>query len=187
MNDEIELIIEEAKDSMQKSILHLEAELLKVRAGRATPNMLDGIFVDYYGANTPLSNVANISTPDARTLVVQPWEKAMLDPISRAIIASNIGLNPQNDGVIIRLNVPPLTEERRVGLVKQSKNETENAKVGIRTARRDANEEVKKLQKNGLPEDLAKDAEAKIQKLTDNFSLKADELLAKKEKEIMTI
>lgn len=187
MNDEIELIIEEAKDSMQKSILHLEAELLKVRAGRATPNMLDGIFVDYYGANSPLSNVANVSTPDARTLVVQPWEKAMLEPISRAIIASNIGLNPQNDGLIIRLNVPPLTEERRVGLVKQSKNEAENAKVGIRTARRDANEEIKKLQKNGLPEDLAKDAESKIQKLTDNFSTKADELLVKKEKEIMTI
>jgi ribosome recycling factor len=187
MNDDIELILEELHESMNKSIQHLEASLLKIRAGKATTNMVDGIMVDYYGSMSPISNVANITTPDARSLVIQPWEKTMLEPISRAIIASNIGLNPQNDGTIIRITVPPLTEERRKDLVKQAKSEAEHAKVGIRSARRDANESIKKLQKNGLPEDMAKDNEDKIQKLTDSYIAKVDVHLEKKEKEIMTV
>ena len=172
---------------MQKAITHLDAELLKIRAGKASTQMLEGIFVDYYGANTPLGNVANVSTPDARTLAIQPWEKSMLGPIEKAIQAANLGFNPSNDGSIIRINVPPLTEERRKNLGKQSKNEGENAKVSIRNIRRDANETIKKLQKDGLPEDMGKDAETKIQALTDSYIVKVDALIEKKEKDIMTV
>ena len=187
MNEELEFLLDHAKEQMQKAITHLEAELLKIRAGKASTQMLEGIYVDYYGANSALSNVANVSTPDARTLAIQPWEKAMLGPIEKAIQAANLGFNPSNDGTIIRINVPPLTEERRKNLGKQSKNEGENAKVSIRSIRRDANESIKKLQKDGLPEDMGKDGETKIQALTDSYIVKVDALIEKKEKDIMTV
>ena len=187
MEEELNFVLEHAREQMQKAISHLDAELLKIRAGKANPQMLDGIYVDYYGANVPLTNVANINTPDARTLVIQPWEKSMLQPVEKAIQAANLGLNPQNDGSLIRINVPLLTEERRRNLVKQSKTEAENAKVSIRSIRRDANESIKKLQKDGLPEDMAKDGEAKTQQLTDSYISKVDEKVNVKEKEIMTV
>jgi ribosome recycling factor len=175
------------QDHMQKAINHLEAELVKIRAGKATPSMLDGIMVDYYGSMTPLNQVANINTPEARTIVIQPWEKAMIKPIEKGIIDANLGLTPANDGIMIRINVPPLSEERRRDLVKRAKAEGEHAKVGIRNLRRDANENIKKAQKAGLPEDLAKDAETKTQKITDDFIVKVDKHLEAKEKEIMTV
>lgn len=172
---------------MQKAISHLEAELTKIRAGKANPQIVDGIMVDYYGAPTALNQVANISVADARTLTIQPWEKNMLQPIERAIIASNIGLNPQNDGIIIRLFLPPLTEERRKELVKRVNGEGEHAKVAIRNIRRDAIEGIKKLQKDGLSEDTAKDAESDVQELTDKFIQMVDKHCAAKDKEIMAI
>lgn len=187
MNEDLEFLLDHAKEQMQKAVTHLDTELLKIRAGKASTQMLEGIFVDYYGANTPLGNVANVSTPDARTLAIQPWEKGMLGPIEKAIQAANLGFNPSNDGTIIRINVPPLTEERRKNLVKQSKAEGENAKVSIRSIRRDSNEAIKKLQKEGLPEDAGKDAETKIQALTDSYIVKVDALMEKKEKDIMTV
>lgn len=187
MNEDLEFLLDHAKEQMQKAVTHLDTELLKIRAGKASTQMLEGIFVDYYGANSPLGNVANVSTPDARTLAIQPWEKSMLGPIEKAIQAANLGFNPSNDGTIIRINVPPLTEERRKNLVKQSKAEGENAKVSIRSIRRDSNEAIKKLQKEGLPEDAGKDAETKIQALTDSYIVKVDALMEKKEKDIMTV
>jgi len=187
MSEELELIYEDAETSMKKAIGFLEAELTKIRAGKATPIMLDGIMVDYYGAPTPINQVANINIMDARTISIQPWEKKMLQPIERGIIASNIGLNPQNDGVNIRLYLPPLTEERRREFVKRSAGEGEQAKVAIRNIRREAIEEVKKLQKDGLSEDIAKDSEKDIQELTDRFIALVDKHLAAKEKEIMSI
>jgi ribosome recycling factor len=176
-----------AEDSMKKAIGHLEAELVKIRAGKANPQMLDGIMVDYYGSPMPINQVGNISVMDARTLTIQPWEKNMLQPIERAIINSNIGINPQNDGVIIRLFLPPLTEERRRELVKRCLGEGEHSKVAIRNIRRDALESIKKAQKNGLSEDAAKDAEADIQDLTNRFISMVDKHLAAKEKEIMAV
>src|SRR5215217_6776616 len=164
--EEVALTLELAEDSMKKAINHLEAELTKIRAGKANPQMVDGIVVDYYGSPTPINQVGNISVMDARTISIQPWEKNMLQPIERAIIASNIGINPQNDGNIIRLFLPPLTEERRKDMVKRSNGEGEQAKVAIRNIRRDAIESIKKLQKDGLSEDTAKDAEADVQELT---------------------
>ncbi|PSL49686.1 ribosome recycling factor [Chitinophaga niastensis] len=187
MQDDLTLIIDEAADSMKKAIGHLETELTKVRAGKANPQILDGIYVDYYGAPTALNQVANVSVADARTLTVQPWEKNMLQPIERAIIAANIGINPQNDGVIIRLFLPPLTEERRKEFVKRVNNEGEQAKVAIRNIRRDGIEGVKKLQKDGLSEDTAKDAEAEIQQTTDKYIVLVDKHCEAKEKEIMAI
>lgn len=187
MIEKIKPQIDNARSLMEKAINHLESELAKIRAGKASAQMLDGIFVDYYGANTPLINVASINTPDARTIAIQPWEKPMLPLIEKAIFASNIGLTPQNDGQIIRLNIPPLTEERRKDLVKQAKGEAENAKVSIRNIRRDANEAIKKLVKDGLAEDLAKDAENNIQGLTNLYIEKTDKHLEMKEKEIMTV
>lgn len=187
MNEEVQFLLEETKEQMEKAISHLEAELVKVRAGKASPSMLEGVSVDYYGTRTPLNQVANVNTQDARTLIVQPWEKSMLTPIEKAIQAANLGLNPQNDGVLIRIIVPPLTEERRKDLVKKAKAEAEHAKVTLRNLRRDANESIKKLQKNGMPEDEAKDAEAKIQNLTDAYSAKCDRHLELKEKDIMTV
>ena len=175
------------QDQLNKAISHLEAELQKVRAGKASPAMLDRIFVDYYGAMTPLSQVANVNTPDARTIVIQPWEKGLIKAIEKAIVDSNLGFTPQNDGTQIRINVPPLSEERRKDLVKKAKAEGENAKVSIRTLRREANEQVKKAQKTGLAEDLAKDGESKIQHMTDDFIKKVDKHLDLKEKEIMTV
>ena len=187
MTDEVKKIQNDAQSLMEKAISHLESELAKIRAGKANPAMLEGIMVDYYGTYTPLNQVANVNTPDARSIVIQPWEKSMLTPIEKAIQAANLGFNPQNDGLLIRIIGPPLTEERRKELVKRSKAEGENARVTIRNIRRDALENVKKQGKNGLPEDMQKDAEGKIQQLTDNFIAKVDKHLESKEKEIMTV
>ncbi|MDQ3047327.1 MAG: ribosome recycling factor [Bacteroidota bacterium] len=187
MNEDIQFILDNAKEQMDKAVTHLESELIKVRAGKASPTMLEGVNVDYYGTRTPLSQVANVNTGDARTLIIQPWEKSMLTPIEKAIMAANLGLNPQNDGVIIRILVPALTEERRKDLVKKAKSETENGKVVLRTLRKEANEELKKLQKNGTPEDEVKEGEAKVQTLVDSYVLKCDKHLEIKEKEIMTV
>ena len=185
--DDIKSIQQHADDQMKKAIDHLEIELTKIRAGKANPQMVDGITVDYYGSPMPLSQVSNISVMDARTLSIQPWEKNMLQPIERAIIAANIGINPQNDGNIIRLFLPPLTEERRKELVKRCHGEGEHSKVAIRSIRREAIEHIKKLQKNGLSEDVSKDAEGNIQTLTDKFITAVDKHLASKEKEIMSV
>ncbi len=187
MQEEIEFVLDTAKESMEKSIKHLEDALLKIRAGKASPAMLDGVMVDYYGSQTPLNRVANVNTPDARTISVQPWEKSTLEPIERAIINANLGLNPQNNGELIMISVPPLTEERRKDLVKKVKSEAEDAKVGIRNARKDANDEIKKMEKDGLSEDLAKDAIEEVQKLTNQFSEKVDGEVERKEKDIMTV
>jgi len=172
---------------MKKAIGHLETELVKIRAGKANPQMLDGIMVDYYGSPMPINQVGNITVMDARTLSIQPWEKNMLHPIERAIINSNIGINPQNDGNIIRLFLPPLTEERRKELVKRCLGEGEQSKVAVRNIRRDAIENIKKAQKNGLSEDAAKDAEAEVQDLTNRYITATDKHLASKEKEIMAV
>lgn len=187
MSDELRKISSHALDSMEKAINHLETELVKIRAGKATPGVVDGIMVDYYGNPTPISQVGNISVTDARTLTIQPWEKNMLQPIERAIINANIGLTPQNDGNIIRLFMPPLTEERRKELVKKAQAEGEHSKIAIRNIRRDAMEHVKKLQKNGLSEDICKDAEKNIQETTDKFIVLIEKHLTAKEKEIMTV
>ena len=187
MSEELELIKLDTESTMNKAISHLEAELIKIRAGKANPNMLDGIVADYYGSPTPLSQIANISVLDARTISVQPWEKNMLHPIERAIIASNIGINPQNDGNYIRLFLPPLTEERRKELVKRCYSEGENGKVSIRNIRRDSIEQIKKLQKDGLSEDAAKDAEAEVQDQTNRFRALVEKYLEAKEKEIMGV
>lgn len=187
MNEEVKLYMDEAKQLMQNAIAHLESELAKVRAGKANPKILNDVLVDYYGSPTPLSQVANITVPDPRTIAVQPWEKTMLAPIQKAIMNANLGFNPDNNGEIVRINVPPLTEERRKELVKQTRGIGENAKVSIRNARRDAIDEFKKMVKTGLPEDEAKDAEAEVQKMTDNYNKKVDDILTVKEKDIMTI
>ena len=187
MSEDIKFVLDNAKEQMDKAVAHLESELLKVRAGKASPQMLEGVMVDYYGNKTPLNQVANINTADARTLVIQPWEKSMLTPIEKAIMMANLGLNPQNDGVIIRILVPALTEERRKDLVKKAKSEAENAKVSMRNIRKEANEELKKLQKGGTPEDEVKTAEEKVQVLTDSYVQKCDKHLEMKEKEIMTV
>lgn len=176
-----------AEEAMKKAISHLEAELIKIRAGKANPQMLDGIVVDYYGSPMPLNQVGNITVMDARTLSIQPWEKNMLQPIERAIINSNIGINPQNDGNVIRLFLPPLTEERRKELVKRCQAEGEASKVAIRNIRRDTIEAIKKAQKNGLSEDAAKDAEADAQEITNRYIAATDKHLATKEKEIMAV
>ena len=172
---------------MNKAIAHLESELTKIRAGKANPSMLDGIFTEYYGSPTPINQVANVTVTDARTITVQPWEKNMLQPIERSIIAANIGINPQNDGNIIRLFLPPLTEERRKELVKRCNGEGEHAKVSVRNIRRDAIEQIKKEQKDGLSEDVAKDAEQEIQDLTDRYISLVEKHLVAKEKEIMSV
>lgn len=180
-------IITETESLMTKSISHLESELAKIRAGKASPAMLDGIMVDYYGNPTPLNQAANVSVLDARTISIQPWEKSMLQPIEKGIMAANIGITPQNDGNTIRLFLPPLTEERRKELVKKCNGEGEHAKVSIRNIRRDAIEQVKKLQKDGVSEDECKDAEKNIQDLTDKFIALVDKHLQAKEKEIMAV
>lgn len=184
---DVKTILDNTKGLMEKAISHLEMELQKVRAGKASPIMLENIMVDYYGSKVALSNTASINTQDSRTLIIQPWEKTMLTPIEKAIQMANLGLNPQNDGVIIRILVPALTEERRRDLTKAAKNLGEDAKVGVRSARKDAMEQIKKLQKDGLPEDEAKDGETKIQTLTDAHVVKIDKHIEQKEKEIMTV
>ncbi|MGM9838366.1 MAG: ribosome recycling factor [Paludibacteraceae bacterium] len=180
-------IYADAEESMQAAILFLDDALAHIRAGKASPRILDPIRIDYYGSQSPLSNVATITTPDARTIQIQPWEKKMLTEIERAIINSNIGLAPNNNGECIRLILPPLTEERRQQLAKQCKGEAENAKVSVRNARRDAFEVLKKQIKEGLPEDAEKDAEDKVQKMHDKYIRQIDDLYSKKEKEIMTV
>lgn len=187
MNEEVEMAISEAEAQMKKAIEHLEVELTKVRAGRANPSMLDAVKVDYYGSMMPVKQVANVTSPDPRTLMVQPWEKAMLHPIADAILNANLGLNPQNNGDVVIINIPALTEERRKELSKRAKAEGEHAKVSIRTARKDANDFIKMAEKEGLPEDDAKRAEEKIQNLTNGYNLKVDAIVEDKEKDIMTI
>jgi ribosome recycling factor len=184
---DVKSVLDSCKEQMEKAIQHLELELQKVRAGKANPVMLENVMVDYYGSKVPISNTASVNSQDARTLIVQPWEKAMLTPIEKAIQSANLGLNPQNDGVIIRIVVPPLTEERRKDLTRTAKSLGEDAKVGIRNVRKESMEQVKKLLKDGLPEDMAKDAESKIQTHTDTYVAKVEKHIEQKEKEIMTV
>ena len=184
MNEELDLIIEDLQEQMQKAIDHLKKEFVAIRAGKASPQMLAGITIDYYGSQTPLSQVANINTPDARTISVQPWEKQMITEIEKGIMYANIGLNPMNNGESIIINVPPLTEERRRELSKQAKAESENAKVSIRNIRKEGNSELKKLE---LSEDLLKISEANVQDLTNASIVKIDEAYSKKEKEILSV
>jgi ribosome recycling factor len=184
MNEEIEFILDSAKESMSNAIEHLIKELRTIRAGKATPAMLTNVMVDYYGALTPLSQIANVNTPDPRTISVQPWEKNMLQPIEKAIQVANLGFNPMNNGDIIMINVPPLTEERRIGLAKQAKAEGEHAKVGIRNARKDANNDIKKTD---ISDDMKKIAEEDIQQLTNTHVKQIENILALKEAEIMKV
>ena len=184
MNEEIEFIIDTAKEVMNNAIAHLIKELRTIRAGKATPSMLSNVMVDYYGSQTPLSQVANVNTPDARTISIQPWEKNMLQPIEKAIQIANLGFNPMNNGDVVMINVPPLTEERRINLAKQAKAEAEHAKVGIRNARKDANNEIKKTD---ISDDMKKISESDIQNLTDTFVKQIEEKLAVKEVEIMKV
>jgi len=187
MNEDVQLVYEMTRERMDKAIEHLDNELVRIRAGKANVHILDGIMVEYYGTPTPLNQVSNISTPDAKNIVIQPWEKNMIDKIEKAIQNSNVGITPMNNGEVIRLTIPQLTEERRRTLVKQVKNEGENARVSIRNSRRDANDEYKQMQKEGLSEDEAKQAEDNIQKLTDEYIEKIDKIVEAKEEDIMTI
>ena len=184
MNEEVTFILEATRESMEKAISHLEKELVKIRAGRANPAMLSSVMVEYYGNMTPLSQMSNVNTPDARTISIQPWEKSMIPEIETAIINANLGFNPMNNGEMVIINVPPLTEERRKQLVKQAKAEAEDAKVGVRSARQEANKEVKALE---VSEDLVKNAEIDIQELTDAYTKKIDKILEVKEAEIMKV
>jgi len=187
MSEVMQQIIADTQSNMKKAITHLESELTKIRAGKATATMLDGIMVEYYGSPTPINQVANITTPDARTISLQPWEKTMMAPIEKAILASNIGLTPQNDGTLIRLFLPPMTEERRKELVKRTLAEGETAKIAVRNIRRDGIEQIKKLQKDGLSEDIAKGGEDQVQAFTDKHIALVDQVCKDKEKEIMTV
>lgn len=184
MNEEIDFILDSAKENMENAISHLEREFVKIRAGKASPAMLSSVLVDYYGSQTPLSQVANVNTPDGRTISVQPWEKNMLQEIEKAIMNSNLGFNPMNNGDLIIIAVPPLTEERRIQLTKQAKAEAEHAKIGVRSARQDANKDIKDADAS---EDLQKNATADIQVLTDTYVKKIDDFLGKKEAEIMKV
>lgn len=185
MNEDIQFIIDSAKESMNAAIEHLKKQFLNIRAGKASPAMLGSVVVDYYGSKTPLSQVANVNTPDGRTITIQPWEKGMIQEIEKAIMIANLGFNPMNNGESLIINVPPLTEERRLQLGKQAKAEAEDAKVGVRNARKDANNDIKKV--DDASEDLQKNAEADIQELTNKSVKKIDELLANKDAEIMTV
>jgi ribosome recycling factor len=187
MNEEVQLVYEMAKEHMDKAIEHLDNELIRIRAGKANVHILDGVLVDYYGAPTPLNQVSNVSTPDAKTIMIQPWEKSMIDTIEKALMQSNVGITPSNNGEVIRLIVPQLTEERRLELVKKVKHEGENARVSIRNSRREANEEYKQMQKDGLSEDETKTAEDNIQKLTNEYTEKVDKIVEAKDADIMTI
>ncbi len=187
MTEESQLVLEEAKEGMENAINHLEKEFHKLRTGKATPDMLEDVKIDYYGVMTPLNQAANINTPDARQIVVQPFDKNMLPVMEKAIMAANLGFNPRNDGEVLRIQVPPLTEERRRNLVKQAKTEAENTKVSVRNIRRTANDEAKDLKKEGVPEDEVKRLEDEIQKLTDKYIKIVDELSEAKEKDMMTV
>lgn len=184
MNDEIDFILDSTKEDMHNAIIHLEKQLLNIRAGKASPAMLGSVKVDYYGAQTPLNQVANVNTPDARTLSIQPFEKSLIQAIEKGIMQANLGFNPMNNGDSVIISVPPLTEERRTELAKQAKAEAEEAKIGVRNDRKNANQELKKLD---ISEDLLKGAEAEVQKLTDAYIEKIDQIFAVKEKEIMTV
>lgn len=185
--EEIDMILEEVQDNMKASIDHLEKQLLKVRAGRANPSMLEGVRVAYYGSPTPLTQVANISTPDARTLSVQPWEKGLISEIEKGIMNANLGLNPQNNGEMVIINIPVLTEERRKDLVKRARAEGEEARIGVRNARKEGNDMLKKLGDDDVSEDLIKDGEARVQTFTDGFNKKIENILDKKETDIMHV
>ncbi|MFD0977005.1 ribosome recycling factor [Salinimicrobium gaetbulicola] len=184
MNDEVEFIIDSAREAMQNAIIHLEKQLVNIRAGKASPAMLGSVKVDYYGSQTPLNQVANVNTPDARTITIQPFEKSLIQAIEKGIMVANLGFNPMNNGDSVIINVPPLTEERRRELAKQAKAEAEEAKIGVRNDRKNANQDIKKVD---ISEDEKKMAEAEIQKLTDTYIEKIDNILAVKEKEIMTV
>lgn len=187
MNEDVDMIIDFSKESMQAAIDHLDKELVHIRAGKASPRMLDSVLVDYYGTMAPLAQVASVTTPDAKTIAIQPWEKQMIKPIEKAIINSNLGFNPDNNGEIIRIFIPPLTEERRKSLLKDVNKEGEAGKVSLRSARKDANDQLKKLLKDGLSEDDEKKAVDTIQRMTDEYTKKVDELVEKKHREILTI
>lgn len=187
MDEEIQFYLSEAEESMGKALEHTGVELSRIRAGKASPAMLDSLRVDYYGTPTPVAQIANVSTPDARTLFIKPWEKNMISEVAKAIKNSDLGLNPQSDAEGVRLNIPPMTQERRRDLVKQVKNESESGKVRIRGIRKDVNDSLRKLLKEGASEDAVKDAEAKVQKATDSYIVRVDDLVSKKEAEIMTI
>jgi ribosome recycling factor len=187
MHEDLQFVIEECGELMEKAISHLQETMARVRAGKASPQMISEVFVDYYGTRTPLNQMANVNAPDPKTIVIQVWDKSAITAIEKAIMGANLGFNPQNDGELIRINVPPLTEERRKQLVKYIGQEGEINRISIRNARKKANEEIKKLQKEGAPEDDAKKAESKVQELTNDYIRKIDELLAIKEKEIMTV
>ncbi len=187
MKEEIDFILDSTKEAMQAAIVHLEKKLLNIRAGKASPAMLGGVKVEYYGTPTPLHQVGNVSTPDARTITIQPFEKSLIPEIEKGIQIANLGFNPMNNGESVIINVPPLTEERRRDLAKQAKSEAEDSKVGVRNDRKNANNEIKKLEKDGLSEDMAKNTEVDIQELTDGYIKKIDDMLALKEKEIMTV
>ena len=185
MNEDIQFILDSTKEAMGNALKHLEKQLINIRAGKASPAMLGGVLVDYYGSQTPLSQVANVNTPDGRTITVQPWEKNMLQEIERSIMIANLGFNPMNNGETIIINVPPLTEERRLDLAKQAKSEAEDAKIGIRSARKDANTDIKNLE--DASEDQQKNAEIDVQQMTDTYVKKIDDVFDVKEKEIMTV
>ncbi len=184
---EVKPILIEAEENMEATLLFLDESLAHIRAGKANIRILDGVRVDYYGSIVPISNVATITTPDAKTITVQPWEKGLIGAIEKALINSEVGIMPMNNGEVIRLSIPPLTEERRKQLAKQARSEGEDAKISVRNARREANETLKKMLKDGLPEDVEKDAEASVQKIHDKYIKKVDDMLAAKEKEIMTV
>lgn len=187
MQEEVDLVLDMCKDAMEHAIAHLEKELAHIRAGKASPRMLDSVTVDYYGSMVPLAQVSNVNTPDARTIAIQPWEKKMIPIIEKAIMAANLGFNPDNNGEVIRINIPPLTEERRREMVRLVNKEGENAKISLRSARKDSNESLKKLQKEGLSEDLEKDAEIVVQEMTNKYSKQVDDMLKDKNDEILKI
>jgi ribosome recycling factor len=187
MNEEARMVLDEAEESMEKAINHLEREFQKLRAGKASPQMLEGVKIDYYGVMTPIEQTANINTPDPRQIIVQPWDKSIIGELEKAILQANLGFNPKNEGEVLRIIVPPLTEERRKDMVKKAKIEAENARISIRNIRRSANEMAKELEKEGLPEDESKKLQDDIQKLTDKFVEKVDKFLEAKEKDIMTV
>lgn len=187
MTEEVQLYLEEAQEKMEHALSHLDSALAQIRAGKASPRILDGVMVEYYGTMTPLSQVANITTPDGRTIAIQPWEKTMIGPIEKAIMIANLGFTPENNGELVRINIPALTEERRKDLVKQARSEGEDAKISIRNARRETIDQLKKLVKQGLSEDVEKDAETEVQKYTVDYGKKVDGMVENKEKDIMTV
>lgn len=187
MNEEAQMCLDEAREGMENALVHLDKEFQKIRAGKASPQMLEGIKINYYGAMTPIEQTANINTPDPRQIIVQPWDKSILGDLEKAILNANLGFNPKNEGEILRISVPPLTEQRRLELVKKAKGEAEDTRISIRNTRRSANELAKTLEKEGLPEDESKKLQDRIQELTDEYIKKVDEMLDAKEKDVMTV